>query len=67
MLQNKKRHFFRCSLWNSCSQGLTLTLPTPGISESCIKMKITLNFYFHTSLWCLERFDEALKGLHKTF
>ena len=25
--------------------------------------KIKLNFYFHTSLWCLKRF----KGLHKTF
>ena len=46
MLQNKKRHFFRCSLWNSCSQGLTLTLPTPGISESFkFKMKIKLINY----------------------
>ena len=37
-----------------------LTLLAPCISESCIKIKINLNFYFHTSLWCL-------KGLHKTF
>ena len=44
-------HFFRF---------IKLTLPTPWISESCIKMKINLNFYFHTSSWCL-------KGLHKTF
>ena len=29
--------------------------PNPGRRE-----KIELNFYFHTSLWCL-------KGLHKTF
>ena len=27
--------------------------------------KIKLNFYFHTSLWCLKRFYEGLKGLHK--
>ena len=30
----------------------------PGQSE-----KIKLNFYFHTSLWCLKRFYEGLKGL----
>ena len=29
--------------------------------------KINLNFYFHTSLWCLKKFYEGLKGLHKTF
>ena len=33
----------------------TSTLPAPCISESCIKIKINLNFYFHTSLWCLKR------------
>ena len=33
--------------------------PNPGRRE-----KINLNFYFHTSLWCLKRFYE---GLHKTF
>ena len=42
-----------------------LTLPAPCISESFIKVKINLNFYFHTSLWCLTRFYEGLKGLHK--
>ena len=45
----------------------TLTLKDPLISESCIEIKIKLNFYFHTSLWCLKRFYEGLKGLHKTF
>ena len=47
----------------------TLTLPTrtSRISESCIKIKINLNFYFHTPLWCLKRFYEGLKGLHKIF
>ena len=29
--------------------------------------KMNLNFYFHTSLWCIKRFYEGLKGLHKTF
>ena len=36
--------------------------PNPGQRE-----KIELIFYFHTSLWCLKRFYEGLKGLHKTF
>ena len=27
-----------------------LTFPVPCISESCVKVKINLNFYFHTSL-----------------
>ena len=40
-----------------------LTLKDPIISEICIKIKIELNFYFHTSLWCLKRFYEGLKGL----
>ena len=31
------------------------------------KEKNNLNFYFHTSLWCLKRIYEGLKGLHKTF
>ena len=45
----------------------SLTLPTPCISESCNKVKINSNFYFHTSLWCLKRFYEGLKDLHKIF
>ena len=36
-----------------------LTLNVPCISESCIEIKIKLNFYFHTSLWCLKRFYKA--------
>ena len=36
--------------------------PDPGRRE-----KINLNFYFHTSLWCLKTFYEGLKGLDKTF
>ena len=48
------------NLWRA-----VLTLPAPCISESYVK--INLSFYFHTSLWCLKRFYEGLKGLHKTF
>ena len=29
--------------------------------------RFRLNFYFHTSLWCLKRFYEGFKGFHKTF
>ena len=38
----------------------SLTLIDPLISESCIGIKIELNFYFQTSLWCLKRFYEGL-------
>ena len=44
-----------------------LRLLAPCISESCIKMKININFYFHTSLWCLKRFSEACKAFIKPF
>ena len=46
--------------------GLLLVFPVLCISETCIEIKINLNFYFHTSLWCLEGFYEGLKGLYKT-
>ena len=39
---------------------IVLTLKDPFISESCIQIKIELNPYFHTSLWCLKRFYEGL-------
>ena len=32
-----------------------LILPVPCISESCIEIKIKLDFYFPTSLLCLKR------------
>ena len=41
-----------------------LTLNVPCISESCVKVKPKLNFYFHISLWYLKIYYE---GLHKTF
>ena len=37
-----------------------LTLKGPIISESCIEIKIELNFYFHNSLWCVKKFYEGL-------
>ena len=42
------------------------TLTTPCISESCIKVKINLNFYFLTSFWCLKRFYKC-KAFVKPF
>ena len=45
-------------------QLIVLTLKDSFISESCNEIKIELNFYFHTSLWCLKRFYEGLKGLN---
>ena len=39
-----------------------LTLPAPILDE---EKKINLNFYFHTSLWCLRRFYEGLKAFIK--
>ena len=38
----------------------SLTLPVPCISESCIEIKIKLNFYFQASSWCLKRFYEGI-------
>ena len=43
---------------------LIQSLPTLYISESCINIIINLNFYFHTSFWCLERF---YKGFLRRF
>ena len=47
---------------------LTLLSPVnPSRPNPGRRVKIKLNFYFRTSLWCLKRFHENLKGLHKTF
>ena len=50
----------KCSI-----EKLSLTLTVPCISESCIEIKIKLNCYFHTPLWCLKRFYEGLKAFIK--
>ena len=52
-----KNTFKTAEFW--CVAGLTaisrlLTLPAPCISENCVEIKIKLNFYIHTSLWCLK-------------
>ena len=52
--------------WVVCWKNLNLkvlihylaTLPAPCISETCTNIKINLNFYFHTFLWCFKRFYE---------
>ena len=45
--------------WYLSSEWERLTLPVLCNSESCIEIKINLNFYFHT-LWCLKSFYEGL-------
>ena len=37
-----------------------LTLTISCISESCIEIKIKLNFYFNTSSWFRKKFFEGL-------
>ena len=41
-----------------------LTLPALMLDQ---EKNNNLNFYFRTSLWCLKKFYEGLKGFHKTF
>ena len=43
--------------WYLSSEWERLTLPVLCNSESCIEIKINLNFYFHTLSWCLKRFQ----------
>ena len=61
--------------WKEISR---MACPDQDSFDSCSKLnpscpnhrprkKINLNFSFHTFLWCLKRFYEGLKGLHKTF
>ena len=56
--------FYKVDFLHSISHGICLTLLTIFlvlcISESCIEIRFNLNFYFHTSLWCLKRFCEGL-------
>ena len=44
-----------------------LTFPVPCIIESCIEIKIKLNFYFHTSLGASKSFRKAFKAFIKPF
>ena len=49
---------------NSSKGSVTLILPVLIPDQ---EKKINLNIYLHTSLWCLKRFCEDLKGFYKTF
>ena len=63
LLSNSCFQILELIIWNFLTQRFfNPTCPNPGRRE-----KIKLNFYFYTSLWCLKRFCEGLKGLHKTF
>ena len=42
-----------------------LIIPVPIPDE--VKKLTYIYFYFHNALWCLEKFYEGLKDLHKTF
>ena len=58
---------YNIQITDNAYQHWILTLKDPCISECCIKIKIKLHFCFHTSVWCLRRFYEGSKGLHKIF
>ena len=49
-------------LKTNCLCSLILTLNGPCISESCIEIKIKVNVYFDTSLWCLKRFMKPFEA-----
>ena len=45
-----------CFFFSKLQVSWKLYLLDGSIFESCIEIKIKLNFYYHTSLWCLKRF-----------
>ena len=49
------------------SSGRLPYVTLPCISESSLKIRINLDFYFYISLCCLKIFYEVLKSLHKIF
>ena len=52
---------YKKKLFIGVAQGVNKLNPSrPMFSENRIKIKINLNFYFQTSLWCLKRFYEGL-------
>ena len=44
---------------------MILTNHAPWISESCIEIKITSNFYFHIFLWCVIKAFDTLQRIVK--
>ena len=57
--------FLSWTSFSICLLVSSLTLAALSNLVSCIKINIYLNFYVHTSLWCLKRFYEGLQGLTK--
>ena len=54
------------SIWyKETPMGINSMNPFPA--DPGRREKFNLNFYFHTFLWCLKRFYEGLKGVHKIF
>ena len=45
--------------------GFVETYINPSLPDRERTEKINLNFHFYTVLWCLKRFYEDPKGLHK--
>ena len=54
------------NIWSHTFLLLSLLILKTSHPNPRRREKIKLNLYFHTSLWCLKRFYEGLKGLHKT-
>ena len=56
------------SIYAFCSGDVKPSLEiSPSRPNTGRREKINLNVYFHTSLWCLKKFYEGLKGLYQTF
>ena len=66
-VESNRNYFYREKKCLLILLNALLTLLAQCISESCIKIKINSNFYFHTSLWSIKKFYEGLKSIHKTF
>ena len=55
-----ERGFAKWDLWLTLPQGCVF-------QQSCIKIKISRNFYLHTSSRYCKRFCEGLYSIHETF
>ena len=60
-------YYYSSNFFPFTAFGLLLTLNVPCISESCIEIKVKLNFYFQTSLWWLKMFYLVVLMLNKPF
>ena len=58
------------SMWGQNFENFPQIWTLPRITlfvQSRRTQKISLNFCFHTSFWCLKRFYGDLKAIHKSF